>query len=111
MSLLFVVTGVSHFLWPRQFLKIVPPWVPMPMAAVYVSGVAEIAFAIAAIVPATSRWACLGLALLLVAVFPANVYHWRAAVKAGGVILPGWYHAVRLPMQAVLIAWTVFNAS
>jgi uncharacterized membrane protein len=110
MSLLFVLTGIAHFVWPRQFVKIVPPWVPMPLAAVYVSGVAEIALAVAAMIPSTSRWACFGVALLLIAVFPANVHHWRAAVRAGGVVLPAWYHLVRLPMQAVLIAWAVFNA-
>jgi len=39
---LFLTSGVSHFLLTRFFVAIMPPYLPLPYAAVYVSGVFEI---------------------------------------------------------------------
>lgn len=94
-----------HFLRPAFFVQIVPPAVPWPWAAVYVSGACELVLGVALLVPRLSRLAALGVVLLLVAVFPANVYHWLGHVAVDGTVAPGWYHAIRLPTQALLIAW------
>ena len=40
---LFIFTGVLHFAIPKVYARIVPPYIPAPMATVYASGVAEIA--------------------------------------------------------------------
>ena len=105
MALLLLSAGTAHFLWPRVFVQIVPPAVPWPAAAVYVSGGCELVLGVALLIPAVSRLAALGVVLLLVAIFPANVYHWLANVPLNGQVAPGWYHAIRLPGQALLIAW------
>ena len=39
----FFLGGISHFTNVDFFLAIMPPYVPFPLAAVYVSGVFEIA--------------------------------------------------------------------
>ena len=53
----FVIAGVLHFVIPRTYRKIVPPWVPAPEAMVYASGVAEVAGGVGMMVPARRRLA------------------------------------------------------
>lgn len=103
----FVGIGVLHFLRPRAFLAIVPPALPFRMAAVYLSGVAEIAGGVGVLLPDPWRaWAGWGLIALLVAVFPANVYQAIARVRIPGLPPPApWLLWARLPLQAVFIAW------
>jgi uncharacterized membrane protein len=72
----FFLGGISHFTKVDFFLAIVPPYVPFPLAAVYVSGVFEILFAIGILSPATREWAGNLLILLTLAVTPANVHMW-----------------------------------
>jgi uncharacterized membrane protein len=105
MALLLLSSGTMHFLRPAMFVQIVPPVVPWPWAAVYVSGAAEVLLGIGLLVPRFSRLSALGVVLLLIAVFPANLYHWLGNVAVDGATMPGWYHLVRLPMQGLLIVW------
>jgi uncharacterized membrane protein len=112
-ALLLLTAAAAHFLRPEPFVLIVPPLVPWPLAAVYLSGAAEFVLGVALLIPRTSRLAALGVVFLLVAVFPANVYHWLGDVRVDGTAAPGWYHALRLPLQGLLIGWAywLFRAS
>ena len=104
-ALIFVVAGVSHFVVPAAFESIVPKWVPDAHAAVWWSGVAEIAGAVGLLVPRTRVVAAWCLIALLVAVFPANVQMLMSAREVGASAV---YVAVlwaRLPLQALLIWW------
>jgi len=105
MALLLLSAGTAHFVRPGTFVQIVPPLVPWPWAAVYLSGGSELVLGIGLLIPRLSRLAASGIVLLLAAVFPANVYHWLGNVHVDGTVAPGWYHVVRLPMQALLIGW------
>jgi uncharacterized membrane protein len=105
MVLLLLSAGTMHFLHPASFVQIVPPFVPFPLTAVYVSGGAELLLGVGLLLPRLSRRAALAVVLLLVAVFPANVYHWLADVHVDGSAAPVWYHFVRIPAQGLLIAW------
>ena len=109
-SALFVGAGVTHFLQPDGYEKIVPPQLPSPRAIVYISGVFEILGAIGLLVPRTRRAAGLGLAALLVAVYPANVYQALSGLKLGGVFDQPWYNIVRLPLQFPML-WQVLWVS
>ncbi len=101
---IFVAAGVLHFVRPQPFVRIVPPFLPFPLALVYLSGVAEILGGLGVLVPALRTWAGFGLIALLVAVFPANLYMALAPERAGMGIAPVWLW-LRLPLQFVLIAW------
>ena len=72
----FFVGGISHFTATSFFVSIVPPWVPFPLAAVYVSGVIEIVLALLILWPSARPLAGWGLILLTLAVTPANVHMW-----------------------------------
>ena len=98
----FISVGTLHFADKDFFLKIVPPYLPFHLALVYLSGVCEILLGLLLAIPRTSRWAAWGLILLLIAVFPANIH-----VYLHQEILPAppILHLLRLPLQAVFIAW------
>lgn len=84
LAAMFALTASAHFTQPRRRLLIamVPPRLPNPPALVSLTGVLEIAGAIGLLIPPTSRVAAGCLAVLLVAMFPANV---RAARMDFGI--------------------------
>lgn len=104
-AILFIGAGTLHFLHPETFAKIVPPFLPWPIALVFVSGAAEIAGGVGLLVPALRRAASWGLVALLVAVFPANIYMAVDRVQVSASAIPGWLVWARLPLQFVLIWW------
>jgi uncharacterized membrane protein len=76
LALMFVVTGIAHFVNPlrRDLIAIVPPRLPAPGLLVTVTGVLELVGALGLLYPPTRPAAALALAVLMVAMFPANVY-------------------------------------
>ena len=104
-----VAIGILHFVDPEPFVRIVPPFLPAPLALVYVSGVAEILLGLAILPRKTRRWAALGLVALYVAVFPANVYMAVAGIQLDpSSPMPGWIAWARLPFQLLFIAAALF---
>lgn len=101
----FLFTGVSHFTDPARFIAMMPPFIPAPDAMVAISGIAELAGAVGLMFPATRRAAGIGLILLLLAIFPANLYVAITGRTVTGMPDAAWYYWVRLPFQLVYIAW------
>ena len=100
---LFVSAGINHFVNDRVYEAIMPDYLPMHHEAVVVSGIAEIAGGLGALVPQTRVAAGWGLIALLVAVFPANL---DMAVHADKFPkIPAWGLWARLPLQFLAIAW------
>jgi uncharacterized membrane protein len=103
LALFFVVAGANHFLNPGPYLTMMPPYLPWHEGLIIVSGVAEIAGGLGILIPKMRWLAGLGLIVLLVAVFPANV---QVALHGWpGVQIPQWTLWARLPLQGVLIMW------
>ena len=99
----FLMTaGVTHFVNPGFFLKIMPPYLPFHLELVYLSGLFEIALGICLLIPRLTRIAAWGIIALLIAVFPANIYLYQnqQIVPASPTV-----HFVRLILQGVLIFW------
>jgi len=101
----FVLTGVSHFLMPGKFMEMMPPFLPAPLFLIYLSGFFEILGGIGLMLSSTKKSAAIGLILLLLAVFPANIYVALNNVQLGGFMSYAVYQWLRLPMQFVLIFW------
>lgn len=103
LAAMFLLTGVSHFTAMRQdFIDMVPPAVPYPAAMVAITGVLELVGALGLLIRRYVPWAALGLAALLVAMFPANAYAAMSGVRIGGdaamPLLP------RLSLQLIYLA-------
>jgi uncharacterized membrane protein len=103
----FVFAGAMHFVIPKVYARIVPPYLPAPMALVYASGVAEIAGGAGLMLPATRRPAGWWLLATLAAVFPANLH--MALHPDDFPEIPGGEAALkaRLPFQLVFAAWVL----
>lgn len=104
-ALLMCGVGVLHFVQPRPFVRIMPPFLPKPLLLVYVSGFFEIVLGLGLLWSHTRWWAAYGLIALFIAVFPANIY---MAVKEIQLNprrpMPVWMMWARLPLQFVFIA-------
>ena len=76
LAAMFVLTGVAHFVNPLRgdMIAIVPPPLPAPALLVTVTGVLELAGAVGLLYPPTRVAAAVGLFVLMVLMFPANVY-------------------------------------
>jgi uncharacterized membrane protein len=108
MSAFYVTAGFNHLMNPGFYLAIIPPGLPDPEWLNLLSGLAEIVLGVFLLEPRVRFLAAWGIVALLVAVFPANLY---VALENVGVPggEPGTGNAVvnwvRLPFQAVFVAW------
>ena len=105
-ALFFVGAGINHFVVTDFYLRMMPTYLPLHLELVQISGVAEVVLGLLLLIPRKSVVAAWGLIALLVAVFPANVHmalHRDAFPQFGSTAL--W---LRLPIQAVLIAWALW---
>ena len=109
MSIFYVGIGIKHFTSPMWFVKIVPPILPYKLSLVYISGFFEILFGIMLLFPYTRYIVAWGLIMLLIAVFPANIY---LAMTNGAALnttpLIAWG---RLPFQFVFIGIAYWHST
>jgi uncharacterized membrane protein len=111
LSVFYGLAGVLHLLFPEPFLAITPDWVPEPVRVIQFTGACEIAGALGLFVPGLRRYAGIGLALYAVCVFPANIKHAIDSLSAAVVSPWQWiYHAIRLPLQPLLVWVALFAA-
>ncbi|SDZ04776.1 Uncharacterized membrane protein [Saccharopolyspora shandongensis] len=104
LAAMFVATGIAHFVGMReQLISMVPPALPAPGLLVTVTGILELVGAAGLLWHRTAPWAAGGLGLMLIAMFPANVY---AALE--GILTAADDQLVpRTAMQVVFLAATV----
>lgn len=100
-----IVAGITHFVKPEQYARIVPPQLPYPFELVYISGFFEILGGIGLLIPLVSVAAAWGLIALFIAVFPANINMAVNNIPLDGIPHNQTLYWARLPLQAVLIAW------
>jgi uncharacterized membrane protein len=110
MAAMFFFTGSDHFLHPGRYVAMMPPVLPAPLVLVYLSGFFELLGATGLLLRRFRRWAGYGLAALLLAVFPANIYVAVSGSHVAGLVESSWYYWVRLPLQFVFIAWALWSS-
>jgi uncharacterized membrane protein len=76
LAVMFVMTGVAHFVpaMRRDMIAIVPPRLPAAGLLVTITGVLELLGAVGLLYPPTRVAAAVCLFVLMLAMFPANVY-------------------------------------
>ncbi len=124
LAVAFVFAGILHFSNRDFYMKIMPPYLPLHLELVYLSGVFELVLGVMLLVGELGRWsvvvpvvdgrtgrqvplkltaiAAWGLILLLIAVFPANIYVYQ---HQDVLAAPPLFHLLRLPLQGFLILW------
>ena len=101
MAIFYVTVGISHFTKPLLYLQIVPPSLPFKLELVYISGFFEILFGTMIMYKKTRFVAGWGLIMLLVAVYPANLYLAQTnGMAMGTTAVIAW---ARLPIQFIFI--------
>ena len=108
MSLFYIGAGINHFINPDWFVRIVPPILPFKITIVYISGIFEVILGFLLIFPKTRFIAGWGLILLLLAVYPANIYVALTNGKAMDTTpMIAW---ARLPFQFVFIGLAYWHS-
>ncbi len=103
LGVLFIAAGVNHFVNPAFYVAMMPAYLPWHALLVFISGVAEAGLGGLLLLRRWSGWAGWGLIALLVAVFPANVQMALHPELYPSLSTTGLW--LRLPLQAVFIAW------
>ena len=106
MAAFYIFAGIMHFVRPDYYVPMMPPYLPWHMFLIYLSGLAEVVLGAAVLVPSLRTLAAWGIILLLIAIFPANLHIALHNVPLfGNPEGAGIFNWIRLPFQAVLIAW------
>lgn len=108
---MFLLTASAH--WGkrrRDIIAMVPPAFPRPDLLVTVTGVLELAGAVGLMLPIAVPYATLGLCLLLLAVFPANVYAARQHFSIAGRPVAALFPRALLQLVFLAATATVFVA-
>jgi uncharacterized membrane protein len=104
----FLIGGMAHFVASDIEVRLVPPYIAWPLAAVWVSGAFELLGAVGLLFARTRRVAGIGLFALTICVTPVHIYMLQ---RPDLFAVPYWALVLRLPLQVALlalIAWSTF---
>ena len=103
MGLLYVIVGVKHFTNTDFFVAIVPALINWKEEAVLISGAIEVTLGVLLLFNQTRRLAAWGIILLLIAVFPANIYLYISDFARDTIGISKSQALLRLPFQIPLM--------
>jgi uncharacterized membrane protein len=111
LAVVFVAAGIGHLSAPEPFLAITPSWVPFAPQVIFITGLCELAGAVALVTKPLRWWAGVAFSAYALCVWPANFKH-----AIDGIALPhvtnSWlYHGPRLAFQPVIIWWALYCAN
>ncbi|HXE81104.1 MAG TPA: DoxX family protein [Vicinamibacterales bacterium] len=110
LALVFLFTGLGHFVRTAAMAEMLPPWTPGRTLVIWISGLVEWLLAIGLLIPRWARPAGVAAMVFLVLVFPGNVYAAINRVEFGGHGAGPIYLLVRAPFQLLLIWWAYWFA-
>ncbi|MEX0330773.1 MAG: hypothetical protein AB3N64_05055 [Puniceicoccaceae bacterium] len=103
--LLFLFTGVGHFIKTEAMAAMIPEAFPSRTALVQATGGLEILLGLAFLFRPLRRFAGLSAIALLLLFLPLNVYAAFAQVPLGGHAWGPLYLAIRIPLQVIILLW------
>ena len=106
LAIFMIGAGTMHFMNPKFYLTIMPPYLPFHLGLVYLSGFFEVLLGVLLLVPRFTRLAAWGIFALLIAVFPANIYIYQ---HQDLLPAPPMVHFLRLPLQVVFLLWAYWH--
>ncbi len=103
MAGMYMLAGLMHFLFPKVYLKVMPPYLPAPKFLVYTSGIAEILLGIGLFYEKSRDLTIFGIILMLTIFLLVHIHMLTDPKASGG--LPKWLLIARIPIQFGLIFW------
>lgn len=108
LAVFYAAAGIGHLWAPDTLLAITPSWVPFPREVIIVTGLCEIAGAVALVTRPLRWWAGVALAAYAVCVWPANFKHALEGIDLPYLASSWLYHGPRLAFQPILIWWALY---
>ena len=106
----YVAAGIAHLMAPEALLSITPSFVPFAPQVILVTGLCELAGALALLTKPLRWWAGVALAAYALCVWPANFKHAIDGIDLPHISSSWLYHGPRLAFQPVLIWWALYAA-
>ena len=103
MAGMYIVAGLAHFIFPKAYLRIMPPYLPNHKLLVLLSGVAEVLLGIGLCFPETKEISIYGIILMLLVFLIVHFYMLSGKKAAAGI--PKWILILRIPLQFGLMYW------
>lgn len=103
MAGMYLVAGLAHWLFPKAYLRVLPPWVPWARFTVWASGLLEVVLGVALWIPETRKAALYGIMGMLLLFMPVHTH--MLSDRQAGANLPHWFLWLRIPLQGFLIYW------
>ncbi len=103
LALIFITSGIFHFIKPNLYKKVMPPYLPYHKALIIFSGIAEITAGIGLCLFNSQRMAAWAMIGMLVVFIPIHI-HMIVEEKAS-LGLPKWVLILRVLLQFILIYW------
>jgi uncharacterized membrane protein len=110
LATVFLFTGLGHFVQTSRMAEMLPPFVPLRVPLVLLSGLFEWLLTIGLLSPRFARVGGMAAIAFLVLVFPGNIYAAMHRIDFGGHGAGPAYLLVRAPFQLLLIAWAYWFA-
>ena len=104
----FLIGGIAHFVATETEVRLVPPYIPWPLAAVWVSGAFELLGAVGLLFLRTRRAAGIGLFVLTICVTPVHI---DMLQRPDLFAVPYWALVLRLPLQVALLALIAWSTA
>ena len=102
----YALAGINHFINPVSYYRIIPAYLPYPVAINILAGAFEILFALLLILPQTRGWAVYGIIFMLIAFLPVHISMIaNAPLKLGNLMVTPRIAWLRLALQPVLMLW------
>ena len=108
LAALFAAAGVAHLAAPDKLLAITPSWVPFAPQVILVTGLCELAGAVALVTRPLRKPAGIALATYALCVWPANFKHAIDQIDLPHISNSWFYHGPRLALQPVIIWWALY---
>ena len=102
-ALFYISAGLTHFTNYDFFEALVPPVLIFKAEIVYISGIIEIVLGLLLFIKKTRHKAALGIILLLISIFPANLYLCYSEIPREILGISRNQAFVRLPFQIPLL--------
>ena len=103
MALFYILAGLNHFRKHEMYCRIIPWFTTNKKIVNELVGFVEILLGVYLCIPIFSNLAAISIMILLVAIFPANIYMLLNEKARLGI--PKWILVLRLPIQALLLFW------